>query len=96
MPPDPDNANPTDGRADDPLAAFRHDLRTPLTTISGQMQLARRRARRMDGPDETYLLARLAAIESAVLVLGDRIDRLSHDLFHPGGGNPPGDDGGGP
>ncbi len=92
MAPDPDDLNQTERRVDDPMAVFRHDLRTPLTAISGQMQLARRRVRRMDGPERDYLLARLAAIESAVRVLGEHVERLGRDLFPRGDG----DDQGGP
>ena len=95
-PPEPGDADPDGRRADDPSAAFRHDLKTPLTAISGQMQLARRRLRRTDGPDRDYLLARLAAIEAAIAVMGERIERLGRDLFAKGGGEPPRDDGGGP
>ena len=96
MPPDQDDPAPAERPADAPRAAFRHDLKTPLTTISGQMQLARRRVRRTDGPDRDYLLARLAAIEAAILVMGEHIERLGRDLFAKGGGEPPRDDGGGP
>ena len=91
MPPDPDEPNPTECPADDAMAVLRHDLKTPLTAISGQMQLARRRVRRMDGPERDYLLARLAAIEDAVLAMGDRIERLGRDPLLRGGDPPKGD-----
>lgn len=81
MPPDPDARSPAEHRVDDLLADLRHNLRTPLTVISGQAQLARRRVRRIECPEGAYLLARLAAIESAVLAMGEQIERLGHDLF---------------
>jgi len=95
MPPDPDHANRAERGADDPLAVFRHDLKTPLTAISGHTQLARRRVRRMDGPDRDYLLARLAAIEAAIFAMAEQIERLGRDLFQDGDGDPPGDGAGG-
>ena len=52
------------------------------------MQLARRRVLREDGPDRDYLLARLAAIEAAIAVMGERIERLGRDLFAKGGRGP--------
>lgn len=93
MPPDPDNQDAMRRPPVDPLAVLRHDLRTPLTAISGQMQLARRRVRRTNGPDRDYVLARLAAIEAAVLAMAERIERLGRDLVRDG--DPPGDGGGG-
>ena len=68
--PDPDN-----GAA----ARLRHDLKTPLTTISARSQLIARwtaRSRSLDDADRARTLASLAAIDDAVRQLLAVIDAM--------------------
>ena len=53
-----------------------HALRTALTAIRGQAQLAQLRATRPDGLDRAGVLAALASIESATGELAATIDRF--------------------
>lgn len=50
---------------DEFLSAAAHDLRTPLTTIKGRIQLLRKRAGRGDGPDTKHLVEELSRIDAS-------------------------------
>jgi PAS domain S-box-containing protein len=61
---------------DQVLATVSHDLKAPLTTISGQAQLLRRRAERTGTLEPERLLKGLALIETAVTKMAGWIDEL--------------------
>ena len=61
---------------DEFLAAASHDLKSPLTTIRGNAQLARRRLARLAGPDGERVAASLEGIESATARMLRIIDEL--------------------
>jgi signal transduction histidine kinase len=71
-------------RMDEFLAIAGHELKTPLTTIKGNLQLARRRLARLVGPQadaEHLTLARiLLELERAEAQTG-RLNRLVNDLL---------------
>ena len=73
------------GLTHDSLDQLRHDLKTPLTAISGRTQLMKRGVRRsLSLPDEerTRMLEELAVIEAAVremVTLIDDIGRTSRE-----------------
>lgn len=60
-----------------------HLLRTPLTTIRGRVQLARRRLRdsSASASEAATIDACLGAIDEAV----ERLDRSIDEVLHPGG-----------
>lgn len=72
------------GNAADAIGAAdaAHLLRTPLTTIRGRAQLARRRLRASGVPpaEAATIDACLGAIDDAV----ERLDRSIDDVLHPG------------
>jgi signal transduction histidine kinase len=75
-----------DDTAPDEAAAardqFRHDLISPLTTISGRAQLLTRTIQRSSAltePERSALLGGLATIEAAVLSLVTRIDAFGRE-----------------
>ena len=71
----------SDGRVGPSKAArpqLAHDLRNPLTVITGQVQLLRRRLRRGEaGPEE--VAARLEPIEAALVRMTALVARLDKD-----------------
>ena len=58
------------------LSAAAHDLKTPLTSIRGQAQLAQRRLARLDTPETTPVLAQLARIQESSDAMVGLIDEL--------------------
>jgi signal transduction histidine kinase len=76
---------PLDGRLE-ARDRLRHDLKSPLTTISGRAQLLERVARRsttMTATERAAMLAGLATIEAAVLVLVATIDAIGAEEAGP-------------
>jgi PAS domain S-box-containing protein len=63
---------------DDFVAVVAHDLRNPLTTAKGQIQMVRRRVVRGEVPTAEQLIERLDTIESSIAALSTQIDEL-HD-----------------
>jgi signal transduction histidine kinase len=64
----------------DPVDQLRHDLKTPLTTISGHAQLLGRVVRRtpsLTDAERGRMLAGLAAIQAAVREMVAHIDAIS-------------------
>lgn len=61
-------------RHDAAVRRVAHDLKTPLTALKGQAQLAERSLRAADGPDPARLRARLAAMDAAASAAAARID----------------------
>ena len=67
------------GSIDNAADQLRHDLKTPLTVISGQAQLlarAIRRAPSLNDEDRTRLLAGVTTVESAVREMVVAIDGI--------------------
>ena len=63
----------------DSLNQLRHDLKTPLTTISGRAQLLARAVRRspsLSDAERARMLEGLAEIEVAVREMVSRIDEM--------------------
>jgi signal transduction histidine kinase len=58
------------------LSAAAHDLKTPLTSIRGQAQLAQRRLARLDTPETAAVLAQLARIQESADAMVSLIDEL--------------------
>jgi len=70
-----------------PLDQLRHDLKTPLTTISGHAQLLGRAIRRspsLTDDERARMLAKVAAIEAAVREMVTAVD----DIDAAGGDTP--------
>ena len=68
-----------------PCDQLRHDLKTPLTTISGHAQLLRRVVRRAPSlPDDerVRMLEGLALIEATVRAMVTTIDALGREDTH--------------
>ena len=66
----------------DDLDQLRHDLKTPLTTISGHAQLLGRVIRRspsLTDDEQARMLRSLAAIEQAVRAMVSVIDAMGDD-----------------
>jgi signal transduction histidine kinase len=66
----------------DPLDQVRHDLKTPLTTISGHAQLLGRAVRRspsLSNEERAKMLEGLAMIEAAVGAMVTIIDAMSRN-----------------
>ena len=66
-----------DGIVYDPLDHLRHDLKTPLTTISGRANLLVRSVRRsssLSDEERARMLDGVASIEAMVLVMVALID----------------------
>ena len=61
---------------DEFLAAVSHDLKTPLTVVSGHAQLLRRALERGDRADPRRLLGRVAEIEGAAVRMAGMVDEL--------------------
>ena len=80
-----------DPDVDPPLDSFdqlRHDLKSPLTTISGRAQLLSRAIRRspsLTDDEQARMLEALGTIEAAVRTMVTRIDAMGRD----GGDGPP-------
>jgi hypothetical protein len=75
------------GRPLDPLDQFRHDLRSPLTTIRGRAYLLARAVRRapsLTEEERSRMLAGVEAIETAVAAMVIVIEGLD-DRPSPGG-----------
>ena len=71
-----------DGVVSDAAGQFRHDLITPLTTISARTQLLAREIRRaasLHEEERTRMLASLTAIEIAVQTLCAVIDAIGEE-----------------
>lgn len=66
-----------DRAKDEFLATASHELKTPITTLGGYLELLRRQLQRPDGPD----LARLTSYVETALRELDRLRRLSEDLL---------------
>ena len=62
---------------DEFLSSISHDLRNPLTTVKGYIQLARRRAERLSSPDADSLVEILAATDAAAT----RMERMVGELL---------------
>jgi len=58
------------------LASVAHDLKSPLTTITGTAQLLARRARHSEAADVARMLPRLEAIEIAAARMAGMLDEL--------------------
>jgi signal transduction histidine kinase len=58
------------------FSAAAHDLKTPLTSIRGQAQLAQRRLARLDTPETAPVLAQLARIQESSDAMVSLIDEL--------------------
>ncbi|MDQ6603432.1 MAG: PAS domain-containing sensor histidine kinase [Chloroflexota bacterium] len=58
------------------LASVAHDLKSPLTTITGTAQLLARRARHSEAADVARMLPRLEAIETAAARMAGMLDEL--------------------
>ena len=74
--------DPAPDEVDDSTEQLRHDLRSPLTTISGRAQLLARSVRRssyLSEEERVRMLDGLAVIETAVLALVTRIDALGRE-----------------
>jgi signal transduction histidine kinase len=68
-----------DGIVYDPLDHLRHDLKTPLTTISGRAYLLARSVRRspsLSDDERVRMLDGVATIEAMVLAMVARIDAM--------------------
>jgi hypothetical protein len=68
---------------EDRYELLRHELKTPLTVIRGEVFLVRRRLARMDGMtevDRTWLLDHSARIDVAILDLVARIERIGREV----------------
>ena len=68
-----------DGIVDDPLDQLRHDLKTPLTTISGRAHLLARSVRRsssLSDEERARMLDGVSSIEAMVLAMVALIDAL--------------------
>ena len=76
--------NPQD-RYQESLNVFRHEVKTPLTTIYGRAQLLARvisRSPSLTAEEQTKLLDGLATIEAAVQEAVVAIDRLPPQTAH--------------
>ena len=69
------------------IDAAGHDLRNPLTTLKGHVQILRRRARRGELVDAAALTERLAAIEEAATRMAALLDEML-DAAHLQAGRP--------
>ena len=58
------------------LSSAAHDLKTPLTSIRGQAQLAQRRLTRLDTPETAPALVQLARIQAGTDAMVGLIDEL--------------------
>jgi signal transduction histidine kinase len=58
------------------LSSAAHDLKTPLTSIRGQAQLAQRRLARLDTPETAPVLVQLARIQEGTDAMVGLIDEL--------------------
>ena len=58
------------------LSSAAHDLKTPLTSIRGQAQLAQRRLTRLDTPETARVLVQLARIQEGTDAMVGLIDEL--------------------
>src|SRR5581483_1905657 len=58
------------------LSSAAHDLKTPLTAIRGQTQLAQRRLARLDAPETAPVLTQLARIEAGTDAMLGLINEL--------------------
>jgi len=58
------------------LSSAAHDLKTPLTSIRGQAQLAQRRLTRLDNPETAPALVQLARIQEGTDAMVGLIDEL--------------------
>jgi len=68
-----------DGFVYAPFDQFRHDLKTPLTTIHARAQLLERAIRRapsLRAEEQTRMLAGVVAIECAVREMVALVDRM--------------------
>jgi signal transduction histidine kinase len=77
--PVPPDDQPHDGRIPNAVDTLRHELRSPLTTISGRAQLLARAVRRSPSlalVEQERMLIGLAAIEAAVQRLVTVIDGI--------------------
>jgi signal transduction histidine kinase len=73
---------------DDPTEQLRHDLKSPLTTISGRAQLLARSVRRsssLSDEERVRMLDGLAVIETAILALVTHIDAMGREDENSGG-----------
>ena len=65
------------------VVAAVHELKTPLTAISGRAQLLRRQARRGAALDGDRLEAGLVAIEASAVTLAAALDGLIVEIERP-------------
>jgi light-regulated signal transduction histidine kinase (bacteriophytochrome) len=80
--------DPAAGPPGDPHDQLRHDLKTPLTTISGHAQLLGRAIRRspsLTQDERGRMVEALTTIEAAVRAMVPLIDAMGRD----GGDGPP-------
>ena len=80
--------DPAPASPPDPLDQLRHDLKTPLTTISGHAQLLGRVVRRspsLTDEERARLVEALVTIEAAVQTMVSRIDAIGR---HGANGTP--------
>ena len=74
--------DPAAGPPLDPFDQLRHDLKTPLTTISGHAQLLGRAIRRspsLTDDEQARMLESLATIDEAVRTMVRAIDAMGRD-----------------
>ena len=79
-----------DGNVFDPVAQLRHELKTPLTTISGRAYLLARSVRRsssLSDEERARMLDGVASIEAMVLAMVALIDAMCN-VGGDGGANP--------
>jgi excisionase family DNA binding protein len=67
---------PIDQAKDEFISVVAHELRNPLTSLRGNLQLLERRLKRMDAPDVEREMHRVAAVIEQVDRIGDLVGRM--------------------